>query len=286
MQSVLLEGRPLADKIKKELTVEIARIKQDKDFLPNLAAIQVGDNQGASVYINAQKKFAENIGIQYLHYKLADSVKEAEVVSTIYDLNKDKKITGIIIIAPVPKNINYQELIYKINPEKDVEGMHPENLGFLTLGKPRFSPCAPQAIIEILKNYNIGLYGKEVVIVGSSEIVGKPLVLLLLKEFATVTVCHIATYEAGKLISHTKEADILISAVGKPNLIKSDWIKKAAVVVDVGISRVGDRLVGDIDFSEAIKKASFITPVPGGVGPLTTAILMKNVVSAYRVQEK
>lgn len=284
MQSKLLEGRPIADRIKRELASEIEKIKVAKNFSPNLAAIQIGDNNSASVYVNAQKKFADSIGIKYLHFKLEDTVKEPDVVSIINDLNQDKKITGIIIIAPLPSGINHQELIYKINPLKEVEGMHPENLGLIILGRPRYSPCTPQAVVEILKNYNVDLYGKEVVIVGHSDIVGKPLSLLLLKEFATVTVCHIATFKKDKLISHIKEAEILISAVGKPNLIKADWLKDEAVVVDVGISKVSDRIVGDVEFSDSLKKASLITPVPGGVGPLTTAMLMKNVVSAYRTQ--
>lgn len=284
MQSKLLEGRPLADKIKKDLAVNIEEIKKEKKFLPILASIQVGDNQGASIYVNAQKKFAQSLGIQYQLCHLSQNTPKDKLIGLIEELNHDKKITGIIIIAPLPEELNHQELVYKILPSKDVEGLHPENLGFLILGKPRFSPCTPQAVIELLKSTNVKLYGKEAVIVGSSDIVGKPLSQLLLKEFMTTTVCHIATYEANKLISHINQAEVLISAVGKPSLIKANWIKDGAIVIDVGISKISDKITGDVEFSEASKRASFITPVPGGVGPLTTAMLFKNVVRAYSLQ--
>jgi methylenetetrahydrofolate dehydrogenase (NADP+)/methenyltetrahydrofolate cyclohydrolase len=193
----------------------------------------------------------------------------------------DLGVHGIIIQTPLPASMNFKEIIAMVAPEKDAEGMHPENLGKIVLGISGVKPCTAEACMEILRHYDIKLYGKEVVVVGHSAIVGKPLSLMLMNQLATTTVCHIATSETNHLISHVERADILIVAVGKPNLIKGDWIKEGAVVIDVGINRVGDFISGDVAFEAAEKRAYAITPVPGGVGPLTVIMLMKNMAEIF-----
>ena len=201
-------------------------------------------------------------------------------------LNDDVNVTAIILQLPLPKQINARVVVEFMDPAKDAEGMHPSNLGKILQANFDIAPCTPLAVMELLKLSGIKLYGKEAVIVGHSEIVGKPLSLMLLKEFATTTVCHIATGERGSLPEHVKKAEVLIVAVGKAGLVKGEWVKEGAVVIDVGINRVGDKLVGDVEFEEASKRAGFITPVPGGVGPLTVTMLMKNVIALYKNQNK
>ncbi|MGD9014931.1 MAG: bifunctional 5,10-methylenetetrahydrofolate dehydrogenase/5,10-methenyltetrahydrofolate cyclohydrolase [Candidatus Omnitrophota bacterium] len=276
----LLEGKPIAARIKENLKKQIQELKLN----PVLASIQVGENAGAEAYAKSQKKTAENLGIQYQFHKLNQDIKEKELIDFIEKLNADKSINGIILQMPLPSHIDYKRMSNFILPEKDVEGMHPANMGKITFGKAKILPCTPAAVTELLKETGIDLYGKEVVIVGHSEIVGKPLSLLLLEKFATVTVCHIGTSQAGKLEQHVRIAEILIVAVGKAGLIKGAWIKQGAVVIDVGINRVAGKIVGDVEFDEAAKHASMITPVPGGVGPLTVTMLMRNLVEAVKLQ--
>ena len=277
----LLEGRPIAEKIKDQIKQEIISLKMK----PVLASIQVGDNAGAESYAKSQKKLSESLGIEYQFHKLNPDTSEKELEQFIQKLNSDKSINGIIIQMPLPAQIDYKKISQFILPEKDIEGMHPANMGKIVFGKTNILPCTPAAVMELLKETGLDLYGKEVVIVGHSEIVGKPLALLLLEKFATVTVCHIGTSKAGKLEEHLKKAEILIVAVGKAGLIKGEWVKEGAIVIDVGINRVGDRIVGDVEFEEAEKRASYITPVPGGVGPLTVTMLMRNLVEAAKLQQ-
>lgn len=292
----LLEGKPIAARIKEELSREIQGLK----LKPVLASIQVGDNAGAQAYAKSQKKTADNLGIEYKFHKLNQDTKEQELIDFIKSLNEDKGINGIILQMPLPAHIDYKKMSKFIEPLKDVEGMHPGNMGKIifgtstslsangergrTIGKAKIIPCTPAAVMELLKETQIDLYGKEVVIVGHSEIVGKPLSLLLLEKFATVTVCHIGTSKAGKLEEHVGSAEVLIVAVGKAGLIKGEWIKQGAVVIDVGINRVEGKIVGDVEFQQASQRASMITPVPGGVGPLTVTMLMRNVVEAAKLQ--
>jgi methylenetetrahydrofolate dehydrogenase (NADP+)/methenyltetrahydrofolate cyclohydrolase len=275
----LLEGKPIVDKIKEQLRQEVASLK-DK---PVLASIMVGDNAGAEAYVKSQKKAAEGLGIEYQFHKLGGDTNETQLTETIKKLNADKSVKGIIIQMPLPAQIDYKKISEFIMPEKDVEGLHPANIGKIVFGKSRILPCTPAAVMELLKETGSDLYGKEVVVVGHSEIVGKPLALLLLDKFATVTVCHIGTSKAGKLEEHVRKAEILIVAVGKAGLIKGEWIKEGAIVIDVGINRVGDKIVGDVEFEAAEKRASWITPVPGGVGPLTVTMLMRNLVEAAKL---
>jgi methylenetetrahydrofolate dehydrogenase (NADP+) / methenyltetrahydrofolate cyclohydrolase len=274
----LLEGKPLAEKIKSEIRDAVASLAAK----PVLASIQVGENAGAEAYVRSQKKVADGLGIEYQFHKLAADTTEAILIDFISRLNADKSVNGIIIQMPLPVGIDYRKISQYIGPDKDVEGMHPANIGRMVFGTASVYPCTPAAVMELLKETGVDLYGKEAVVVGHSEIVGKPLALLLLEKFATVTVCHIGTSKAGKLADHVKNADILIVAVGRAGLIKGEWVKEGAVVIDVGINRVADKIVGDVEFEAAEKRASWITPVPGGVGPLTVTMLMRNLVTAAR----
>jgi len=277
----LLEGRPLAEKIKEEIKNTIASL----GIKPVLASIQVGENAGAESYAKSQKKTAESLGIEYQFHKLGAETSEETLVEFVKKLNADKSINGIIIQMPLPAHIDYKKISQFILPEKDAEGMHPANIGKIVFGRARILPCTAAAVMELLKESGVDLYGKEVVVVGHSEIVGKPLALLLLDKFATTTVCHIGTSIAGKLEEHVRAAEVLIVAVGKAGLIKGDWVKDGAIVIDVGINRVGERIVGDVEFEPAEKRASYITPVPGGVGPLTVTMLMRNLVEATKLQQ-
>lgn len=277
----LLEGKPIAEGIKEKIKLEVASLKQK----PVLASVMVGDNAGAAAYVKSQQKSAESLGIEYRFEKLAQDDSEAGLIDFIKKLNADKSVNGIIIQMPLPAGIDYKKISAFISPEKDIEGMHPANIGKLLFGKAKLVPCTAASVMELINSTGIDLYGKEVVIVGHSEIVGKPLALLLLDKFTTVTVCHIGTSKAGKLEEHVRKAEILIVAVGKAGLIKGDWIKEGAIVIDVGINRVGDKIVGDVEFEAAEKRASYITPVPGGVGPLTVTMLMRNLVEAAKFQQ-
>lgn len=261
----LLEGKPIAERIKEEIKGRIQSFK----FKPVLASIVVGENAGALNYAKSQQKLAGELGIEYCLRTLPQGVAESQVVELIRKLNDDSQVNGIVIQMPLPEQIDGKSISRYILRGKDIEGVNSPVVG---------------AVMELIKASGVDLYGREVVIVGHSEIVGKPLVFLLLDKFATVTVCHIGTSKAGKLEEHVRRAEVLIVAVGKAGLIKGEWIKEGAVVIDVGINRVGDKIVGDVEFESAAKRASFITPVPGGVGPLTVAILMRNLVEAAQVK--
>jgi len=278
MDTKLIDGNEIASTIKKKLVSDIKNIKA-KGINPHLEAVLVGDDAGAKIYAKNQEKSCGELGISYKLDELPESTSQKELEEFIQKLNENPQVTGIILQMPVPSGINGREVQMKISPSKDVEGIHPLNIGKLLYGKNRIAPCTALAVMEILKSMNVRLKGKEVVIVGHSEIVGKPLMLLLLQsplESPTPTICHIATKD---LSFHTKRADILIVAAGRAGLVKGDMIKEGAVVIDVGINRVDKKIVGDVVFDEAVKKASLITPVPGGVGPVTTVMLLKNTIS-------
>lgn len=277
----LLEGKPIAEKIKEALKERVFSLK----IKPALASIIVGDNLSSQSYVRSQAKIAQELGVEYQLHKIPHTATEAHLLDFIQKLNLNKSIHGIIIQSPLPEHINYKKAVSFIEPSKDVEGMHPDNLGRIALGEEGIIPCTVSAIMELIASSGVGLYGREAVIVGHSEIVGKPLALLLLREMATVTVCHIATSESGKLKEHVGKAEVLVVSVGIPGLIKGEWIKEKSVVIDVGISRVNDKIAGDVEFEGAQKRAAFITPVPGGVGPLTVAMLMRNLVDAAVLQQ-
>lgn len=279
--AILLEGRLIAEKIKEDIRLKASSLK----IRPSLASLIVGDNQGADSYAKSQAKTAEGLGIEYQIYKLPSSSSEDEIIGLIRKLNVDKSVNGIIIQNPLPEGIDYKRVSFSMDPEKDIEGVHPGNIAGIIAGRAKFIPCTAYAVMELIAASKVNLYGKEVVIVGHSAIVGKPLAFLLLDKFATVTVCHIGTSQAGKLEDHVRRAEVLVVAVGKAGLIKGEWVREGAVVIDVGINRANGRIVGDVEFPAAEKKASFITPVPGGVGPVTVAMLMCNLVEAARLQQ-
>jgi len=276
----LLEGKLIAEKIKAELKSQIAALKRK----PVLASILIGENAGSVSYANSQAKTAEALGVTYQLHKLSSDTAQEQLAAFIGKLNNDDNVNGIILQMPLPEQLDYKKSVSLIKPEKDVEGVHPQNMGKIICTSANVIPCTANAVMELINFTQADLYGKEAVIVGHSGIVGKPLALLLLEKFATVTVCHIATSKANKLKEHVARADVLIVATGKPELIKGSWIKEGAIVIDVGISRVGKKLVGDVEFETALKRASFITPVPGGVGPLTVAMLMRNLLACVKAQ--
>lgn len=284
MNARILEGKPLALTIKEEIKKEVQELTAKLCRKPVLAAVQIGDNSAAEVYFKSQMKCAAELGIEYRQHKIPQDINQDKFFAFIDSLNNDNSVSAIFIQMPLPRHIDYRLLPRHISPFKDAEGTHPENLGKLFFGKAGFIPCTANSVMELLKSTGENLYGKEAVIVGHSEIVGKPLSLLLLEQFATTTICHIATGERGLTAEHVKRAEVLIVAVGKANLIKGMWIKQGAIVIDVGINKVGDRIVGDVEFEEAAKRASWITPVPGGVGPLTVTMLMRNLVEAAKLQ--
>ena len=273
-----LEIKQICEELKQELKEEVQK-------LPTLriASLSFGKDYAASVYASAQRKVAKELGIDYYSIELEDNCSLNDLLGKIDELNEDKGINGIIVNKPFPAKVKEEAIFSAITKEKDVEGMNPCNLGSLFYSEPLFTSPTVLSVLEILKLLEIKLYGKEVVVVGFSTLIGKPLALLLGQEFATVNITHIGTFEAGKLPSYVGAADIVISAVGKPHVIKGDWIKKGAVVIDVGIGQLDGKVVGDVEFDAAAKKASFITPVPGGVGKLTTLFLFKNLIKAAKL---
>jgi methylenetetrahydrofolate dehydrogenase (NADP+)/methenyltetrahydrofolate cyclohydrolase len=276
-----LEGKAIAERVKEGIRKEVASLRAK----PVLASILIGDNPGACAYVKSQSKAAEGLGIEYRLQALPSDTQERELIDFINRLNADTEVNGIIVQMPLPEQIDYKKISSHICADKDIEGMHPKNIGKIIFGKAGLIPCTAASVMELINASGIDLYGREAVVVGHSEIVGKPLALLLLDKFATVTVCHIGTSKAGKLEEHVKRAEVLVVAVGRAGLIRGEWIKEGTVVIDVGINRVGDKIVGDVEFEEANKRASFITPVPGGVGPLTVTMLMRNLVSAAKLQQ-
>ncbi|MFA4924259.1 MAG: bifunctional methylenetetrahydrofolate dehydrogenase/methenyltetrahydrofolate cyclohydrolase FolD [Ignavibacteriaceae bacterium] len=286
---ILIDGKKVAAEIRVELKREVDRLKQEGKSVPGLVTILVGENSASKVYVNSKAKACEEIGFLSKVEKLSKNTTEEELISVIQNFNDDNHFHGILVQLPLPKQINESKIINAIAPEKDVDGFHPVSVGNLVIGNDTFFPCTPAGIQELLKRYNIQTKGKHVVVVGRSNIVGKPIANILLqkKEFANaiVTVCHSA---ADDLKKYTLSADILIAAIGVPNFIKADMVKVGTAVIDVGINRVEDstqkkgyRIVGDVDFENVSPKASFITPVPGGVGPMTIAMLLQNTFKAY-----
>ena len=281
----LLDGKLLANQLKEKLRREVAELKDKFGSVPYLVNVMFEENPASRSYANSQMKVALDIGIKYQPVTLSPTLPHQDIVRYLEEFNKNPSVNGIMIHKPVPKHIDYRLIANLIDPAKDLEGVNVTNIGKMLLGETKMIPCTPAAVMEHIKSTGISLRGREAVIVGHSEIVGKPLSLLLLEQMATVTVCHVATSEAGKLADHVGRADILVVAVGKANLIKGEWIKKGAIVIDVGINQVGERIVGDVDFESAKEKASFITPVPGGVGPVTVVMLMKNGIEAFKSQK-
>ncbi len=275
----IIDGKSQAKDIKIGLHREVGPLKEN-GVIPGLAVILVGDDSASQVYVKAKGKACEEVGISSFQHRLDEDVTEDEVLKLISELNNDEKVHGILVQLPLPPHLNERTLTEAINPDKDVDGFHPYNIGRLVLGEPYFQPCTPLGIMRLLESTGIELSGKEAVVVGRSNIVGKPVALMLLHRNATVTICHSKTREIQDKVGR---ADIVIAAVGRARMIQGEWIKKGAIVIDVGINRKADgKLVGDVDFEGASKKASYITPVPGGVGPMTIAMLLYNTVLAAK----
>ncbi len=273
----LIDGKLISSQIKDECKEKVASLKE-KGIEVTLAVIQVGEDPASSVYVNNKKKACEYIGANSLSYNLPEDSTQEELLKIIDDLNNDPKVDGILVQLPLPKHFDEDEVIRRINPDKDVDGFHPINVGRLSIGEKGFVSCTPAGIIELLKRSNVEIEGKECVIIGRSNIVGKPMSMLMLRENATVTVCHSRTKNLKEV---TKRADILIVAIGKPKMIDASYVKDGAVVIDVGIHRPdpdSKKLCGDVDFESVEPIAGKITPVPGGVGPMTIAMLMSNLV--------
>ena len=277
----LIDGKQISTMIKEELKEKVAALKKDGREVC-LAVIQVGDDKASGVYVNNKKKACEYIGIRSLSYHLPEETKEEELLSLIDKLNQDASVNGILVQLPVPEHIDEDRVIQAIAPLKDVDGFHPQSVGALSIGQPGFVSCTPAGVIALLKRSGVDIEGKECVVIGRSNIVGKPMALLLLRENGTVTICHSKTAD---LKAVTKRADILIVAVGRPQMVDASYVKEGAVVIDVGIHRdENNKLCGDVDFASVEPVASMITTVTGGVGPMTIAMLMNNVVEAENMQ--
>ncbi|MGI5835373.1 MAG: bifunctional 5,10-methylenetetrahydrofolate dehydrogenase/5,10-methenyltetrahydrofolate cyclohydrolase [Chloroflexota bacterium] len=281
MAARLLEGRPVAEQIKAELAEDLARFKQQHGVTPRLAIVQVGDDPAASAYVQRiGKAFSAADMISTLHL-LPDNVSEADFRGTISALNEDRLVHGVIVQMPLPSHLNQDMVTSILSPLKDVDGIHPYNAGMLALGRPTFVPATPLGGLEILKRSGIEIKGKEAVVVGRSNIVGKPMFFLLLQEHATVTVCHSRTRNLAEV---ARRADILVAAIGRAKLITADFVKPGSVVVDFGINVIDSKVVGDVDFDAVKEVAGAITPVPGGTGPTTNAMLLRNTLEAAKRQ--
>ena len=275
----IIDGKKISQEIKDELREKMAELKQ-KGGSRCLAVIQVGDDPASSVYVNNKKKACEYIGIDSESYHLPEETTEKELLELIEELNRKPEVNGILVQLPLPKQIDENKILLAISPEKDVDGFHPVNVGNLSIGRPGFVSCTPAGVIQLLKRAGIEIEGKECVVLGRSNIVGKPMAMLLLRENGTVTVCHSRTKDLKEI---TKRADILVAAIGKPKFIDADYVKEGAVVIDVGIHRnENGKLCGDVDFESVAPHCAAITPVPGGVGPMTIAMLMNNCVEGIR----
>jgi methylenetetrahydrofolate dehydrogenase (NADP+)/methenyltetrahydrofolate cyclohydrolase len=276
----IIDGKEVSQHIRKEVSEEVRKLKEETGIVPGLAAVLVGDNPASEIYVRNKRKACGEAGIYSEEYKLPEETTEGDLLSLIKKLNEDEKIHGILVQLPLPKHINEAKILRAVSPSKDIDGFHPENVGYLVEGNPRFIPCTPHGIIRLLDYYKIEIQGKEAVVVGRSNIVGKPVSLLLLHRHATVTICHSRTKP---LEDVTRRADILVAAMGRANFITGDMVKQGVVVIDVGINRNPDgKLTGDVDFEKVKEKASYITPVPGGVGPMTIAMLLWNTWSSAK----
>ena len=275
----LIDGKLISTQIKDELKAEVAELKA-KGITPCLAVIQVGKDPASCVYVNNKKKACAYIGIESLSYELDEQISQEELLAIIDELNHNELVNGILVQLPLPKHIDENTVIHAIVPEKDVDGFHPETVGNMCIGSKGFLPCTPAGVIQLLKRSNIDIEGKECVVIGRSNIVGKPMAMLLLRENGTVTITHSRTTDLKEI---TKRADILVAAIGKPKFVTAEYVKDGAVVIDVGIHRnENNKLCGDVDFDDVVGKVSAITPVPGGVGPMTIAMLMNNCVETVR----
>ena len=273
----LIDGKKVSGEIRNRLKQETAELKNKTGCIPGLATVLVGDDPASTVYVRNKNKICNEVGFQSLGKNLPVNTTEAQLLDLISELNNNDEVNGILVQLPLPKHIDSEKILLAIDPEKDVDGFHPINVGRLAIGNALLTPCTPTGIITLLDYYGIEIAGKHAVVLGRSNIVGKPVAHLLLQRHATVTICHSKTTNLEQV---TSQADILIVAVGRPHFVNSEMVKEGAVVIDVGINRVDGKLTGDVDFDSVSKKAGYITPVPGGVGPMTIALLMENTLKA------
>ena len=282
--TTVIDGKKTSDIIKSEIADETAKLKLEAGVVPGLAVVIVGQDPASQVYVRNKCLACERVGFYSEKYEMAANTTEDELIDLINKLNNDEKIHGILVQLPLPKHIDVERVLLTIKPEKDVDAFHPYNTGKIMLGKYDFLPCTPAGVMELLRRYNVDISGKHCVVIGRSDIVGKPMAMLLLQANGTVTICHSRTKNLGEICA---SADIVVAAVGKPNFVTADMVKDGAVVVDVGINRLDNgKLCGDVKYDEVAEKASYITPVPGGVGPMTIAMLMKNTLTAAKKSAK
>lgn len=275
---MIIDGKSIAADIRKDIKSQVDEFIKKTNVKPGLTVVLVGENPASLVYVSQKEKACDEVGIVSLKVVLPEDISQEELEMKVEELNNDPTVHGILVQLPLPNHLNEKKIIEKISPEKDVDGFHPVNVGRLVVGEKTFVPCTPQGVIELIERSDVEIEGKQAVVVGRSNIVGKPVALLLLQKHATVTICHTRTRNLQEV---TRQAEILIAAAGKPRLIKADMVKQGACVIDVGINRVDGKLVGDVDFEE-VEKMALVTPVPGGVGPMTVAMLLKNTLQAAK----
>jgi methylenetetrahydrofolate dehydrogenase (NADP+)/methenyltetrahydrofolate cyclohydrolase len=276
----LIDGKALAKKVQDSVSTGVEQLKQEKNIVPGLAVLLIGDDPASHAYVKMKAKACEKVGFYSITHNMPDSISQDEIIATIEMMNNNPRIDGILVQLPLPKHIDTEKILEVIDPKKDVDGFHPYNVGRLVTGLDGFVACTPLGVMKMFEEYKIDLQGKDVCVVGASNIVGKPMASLLLNADATVTVTHIYTKD---LKAHTSKADIIVVGVGVPGLIKEDMVKDGAIVIDIGINRIEDgSLVGDVDFANVSPKCSYITPVPGGVGPMTIAMLLSNTLKAAK----
>lgn len=282
MTAELLDGKKTASLVRERIAEEVERLKAEGKGVPGLAVVIVGENPASKVYVGQKEKACKAVGFNSILHRLPGDTTQEDLLALVEEMNHDPEIDGILVQLPLPRHMDSDSIIAAIRPEKDVDGFHPINMGKLVTGLKGTEPCTPKGIMYILNEYGIELEGKRAVVLGRSNIVGKPIAHMLMAKNATVTVCHSRTKD---MASYTREADVIVAAVGKPKFLTADMVKEGAVIVDVGINRMDSGLVGDVDFEALKEKASFITPVPGGIGPMTIAMLLQNTLEAFKDKE-
>ena len=276
---VLIDGKKVSAEVRVFLAKEVKELKEKTGRVPGLATVLVGDDPASAVYVRNKNKICRELGFKSFEQKLSLDTSEAKLLKLIKELNSNNDIHGILVQLPLPNQIDSEKILQAIDPNKDVDGFHPINVGKLVVGNALLTPCTPSGIIKLLDHYEIDISGKHAVVLGRSNIVGKPVSMLLLQRNATITICHSRTKNLEEI---TRSADILVAAIGRANFVTENMVRKGAIVIDVGINRVDGKLTGDINFEPVSKKASYITPVPGGVGPMTIALLMENTLKAFK----
>jgi methylenetetrahydrofolate dehydrogenase (NADP+)/methenyltetrahydrofolate cyclohydrolase len=281
MTAGIIDGKAIAQQVRAEVAEDVAAWVREGHDAPGLATVLVGDDPASAVYIGGKQRASAEVGIQGFDHRLAADTSHEEVEQLLLELNDDVRVSGILLQLPTPPQVDGGALTELIDPAKDVDGLTPISTGLLAKGRPGLRPCTPAGVMELLRRHDVALEGAEAVVIGRSDLVGKPLAALLLAANATVTICHSRTHDLAEV---ARRADVLVAAVGRPAFVQGDWVKDGAVVIDVGINRTDDGLVGDVDFAAAAERARLITPVPGGVGPMTIAMLLRNTLQAARAQ--